>query len=595
MTAALEWSPGGCCCGSGRFDIYAGSSSDFDSRVGTIVRYASIWPTTTTPSPFHSKSAIDRYLTPAGDVVSLTCYDEGAVLWCSEARNFKFLAAYDHSQLLFGNLRLTSIPNLSGIPEADVQLPLPTSYRWVASANSGSTMERALSVGSSLAIMTPETGFGFYMSQEQISGVYQASLVRVPHGAACPLISKTVVINPQELPNQPAGYTNFLRGKHVRIVEVASDGSMTDWGSLPTEKIEAQIHDLSVFEVDIPFLSDKQCFPDWWGESTHEYWQCVAPQESLVGAGIRQNEYTVASRSDHSAMPFIEFHVGPIINNGTHTSVTGAVKSLSESLTLVRNGGSGYTGAAYYGGWDAFDSCRGTWAGLLSYSTRPWSFSDKEIRQALYIDGQLAIEYPAATSSSGLPASVPEKLFTGDFYNPGGRLLGLGVPHVCFPHETLGSGYVALVQKVYSTPPNTSNLNGVLENPSKPFAIVIYQGTSKIWQSPLMQSLPMPFIAGSSDRWIYAVTPLQVLDSEMTGGAFSNRYTFPIPPFTPVPAARGWLIKHDGSEVIPAGRLTDNPVVMQECGYSFPPTVKRVADDISLPGNYSDIWEQRAT
>lgn len=155
--------------------------------------------------------------------------------------------------------------------------------------------------------------------------------------------------------------------------------------------------------------------------------------------------------------------------------------------------------------WVFFDYFLGHWAGVLQHGDG----------YTLLIDGTEIATYPT---------------------------LKWGGVHIAFPHETLGAGYVAVATRTD-------------EDAEFPFRTIIYKDGAEAWRTAKMRT--QNALHQSNSRWLFQpvsrkfITQFESLPgavvSEMTNGLFDT--------------AQGaiYFMRHDGSQIIPAGRDTNTP------------------------------------
>ena len=185
----------------------------------------------------------------------------------------------------------------------------------------------------------------------------------------------------------------------------------------------------------------------------------------------------------------------------------------------------------------------------LSATTFPGTFAVKGFDR---LGGVSAVAYSMVYSNNIVGTAPPSSLFRNEiaigsdivFAQSGSTydsLFSAGV-HVCYPHESLGGGYVAVSQNVF-VPPNRSSV------------MRVYTSGGIEWSSPYLLQ-----ILGSTDRWIYfktnsAVSVSAVTNSEFTatgGGSWG--------------LSAYWIAKHDGSQIMPLGVMQDTYKQIQILG-----------------------------
>ncbi len=208
--------------------------------------------------------------------------------------------------------------------------------------------------------------------------------------------------------------------------------------------------------------------------------------------------------------------------------------------------------------WLGYDHFRSNWAAGIKYQT---GISSNLNKVELIIGGQVVL---SQTNTSITPVLTP---------------------HVCFPHETLGDGYVAVVQSV-------SLLSG------NPLAseLVVYKNGAELWRTN--SGGHMEQILGSTDRWIYflsrGATIAQMTNSEFVS-ATQDIHSFAF-----------WIAKHDGSQIMPLGILNDTFGTIQgtSSGSLFNIAISGVVNNSmarnsaiipnTLPATYQEMYDGRS-
>ncbi len=113
----------------------------------------------------------------------------------------------------------------------------------------------------------------------------------------------------------------------------------------------------------------------------------------------------------------------------------------------------------------------------------------------------------------------------------------VAIPHICFPHETLGDGYVAVVQST------------VMTSSISPTELVVYKNGAEVWRTD--SSGHVTKILGSTDRWIYFQTAGACTIPQVTRGEFSSSTG------SETTSSGFWVARHDGTQIIPLGILND--------------------------------------
>lgn len=299
-------------------------------------------------------------------------------------------------------------------------------------------------------------------------------------------------------------------------------------------------------------------------------WSSIAPTKTLGDGGIEQVASSAPLDWPHAAIqrikraPFsmkllyAEFGQAEL-GDGSGTF------SLTNYATIHRIDYPSYTSPfprnAYWLGYDHFGTHS---VAIIAYDTTPgMSASQFHNRLELYIDGSLT------RSLTDLPNSNSANDFVGYYYQP----------HVCFPHETLGDGYVA----VLAAQPQ-SNLGAEM---------LVFKDGTLLWQTNTNNAFG--HILGSTDRWIYfTVGDSKTTVFQVTNGEFQHA-TNPDPKNT-----QCWIARHDGSQIVPLGTLTDesNRIAGQQLynpAQFNPFSMARDSTVIpnSLPATFLEMWNVR--
>lgn len=151
--------------------------------------------------------------------------------------------------------------------------------------------------------------------------------------------------------------------------------------------------------------------------------------------------------------------------------------------------------------------------------------------------------------------------------------------HACHPHETLGGGYVAVVHRTGGLPNTTKELH-------------VYHNGIFLWKTT---SGGVFAIYGSTDRWIIFDASINSAAqlSALTNGVFTKPASDPTYPVL-------FLAKHDGTEIIPIGRMTDTYGQISRTGSN--PTQWSVSNSFlrdssvgdTLPATYAEMYERRS-
>jgi len=135
-----------------------------------------------------------------------------------------------------------------------------------------------------------------------------------------------------------------------------------------------------------------------------------------------------------------------------------------------------------------------------------------------------------------------------------------------------------------SAPPNVDNGIG------QQHYLAIYKDGVKIWQSHGC----LPTILGSTDRWIYFSTEALNV-AAFTDGKFYSDFSDISPPGS----ALEWIVRHDGSELMPIGAILDTKTRVHPYGFLTGSGVGNfLTRDSSrvpycLPGSYQEMYDQR--
>jgi hypothetical protein len=197
-------------------------------------------------------------------------------------------------------------------------------------------------------------------------------------------------------------------------------------------------------------------------------------------------------------------------------------------------------------GFDAFDT---TWAAVTRYNSGSQ-------RLQFLINGSLIWDLPAPTNP-GYPGAI--------------------IPHVCFPHETLGAGYVAIGDY-------DAAQNGYLS---------IYKNGVRVWRSNPINTISPPLVYGSTDRWVYFTTYDSVNVNTFTNGKFHSVFGDGAGG-----GAGDWIVKHDGSELMPIGAVLDTKTIIHPystMSAAGGPPLTRDSSKVPycLAGSYEEMYDQR--
>lgn len=212
---------------------------------------------------------------------------------------------------------------------------------------------------------------------------------------------------------------------------------------------------------------------------------------------------------------------------------------------------------------DAFDSYDGKWVMALSYTlaTPPLT-----TYYEVYINGVKVFN-----STSNIINNNPWIKFA----------------HCCYPPESSGGDWKLL----YIVDPSKPNIDGYT-----PYKLSMWNGTIESWSLPRSTYSGDSNCYGSSDRWVYyshwgTIAGTVAEEFTLTGGETS---------------ASEVLIRHDGSQVIPAGSMT-NTYKQIDQGFTHPLKISTPFSDLnnyqivrssgtvpgSLPATYDEMWENR--
>jgi hypothetical protein len=532
--SAFDWSPGGCCCNTGGwFDIYA----KFEPA-GPFVRRASMLPANVNDVDGHDSSVVDWSIPPGGPGFMTAYAASDDAVWTFLGSG---LSRYDAA----AKVRRFNIPwNIPvGHPGGRVIAgPMPL--------GSGQTTP-------TFAPITAISATTFTASQQEGN-----------------LHSRTV----GPAPNYTYGTPRF------KVTEVGLTGVITDWGFRDLLKYE--------FVEGI----NNQSGSTIWAHRKRTYWQGVAGGAWPKVGGVRQNFFntTIGSSIGLPAVThYVELMVGDVSRDGTdHFSVGGQVVKRVEYSANLPHLTFGFPPVfvttavgAIYANWLHLDADSGGWAGLFEHDTRlvPTPQAPDPLYQTHFVLMANGVTIRDFTVTGG-------RRIVGDGQgNP--DTLGVGIPHVCH-----GSGNIAVVQKMYATPPSIASPNGTLQETLRPWAVVIYSPTgSVLWQSPLLNARPS--IHGSSATWLYFSSGETFTTNarvhEMTGGQISGGG----PGFGAGGGFGNWIAKHNGSEVIPLGQVSNTYKEIWPSPDSpplgLPYNIVRGELPFGLPNSYEEMWETR--
>ncbi len=159
------------------------------------------------------------------------------------------------------------------------------------------------------------------------------------------------------------------------------------------------------------------------------------------------------------------------------------------------------------------------------------------------------------------------------------------IPHICYPHESLGDGFVAVMQSTVLTSALTTS------------EMVVYRNGAELWRTDTSGQISA--ILGSTDRWIYFQTAGDCTIPQVTKGEFSSS--------TGSQNTHGafWIARHDGSQIIPLGIISDNFKQIQSLStggsgnlssgatHDFCFTRDSSIIPNALPATYQEMYDQR--
>ena len=615
--AAFNNNPGGCCCGTatGWFDCWHNKSPEFPDF---IERTGSMFPMEPIPDPFGSRHVENWFINPAlaaGLQNAGWVIDDGKYLWSIEQvedGEHEWFACYEGTTEKF-RLRYADIP-LAHYPWAFPTAEFTHAY----------------------------PGFGLAVEKAYVSTVWQGAVPfaisewsethwPAPDGGEIVTIGDSPDANPNWPPYTGHQYWKSL----VCIQQITPAGQVVMWGSL----------DRYLYTCQAKYIAD---YVERWDDGTlsgvawHGYAKAVQMGSNAwpIGAGVefemvtqygliapyrdQKNETNVDSKlvfklsSMESTGDAIQLSEGGV--PGDSDAISAIVKEVTYPTSwgwcIPEDRGDGVTiyrfkeMAPAYGQWLWLDVCRGHWVAVLQYASMlisdddlygAWNFRPTAFNtQELWVDGHLV-------DSITMPVGVSGGFgYQRNQYDTATRGVHpyFGHPRMAYPHATLGGGYWMTCREIYTTKPSKDNWYGVSAGYSK---IQLYKKDQMLWESPAnMPSVASGLVSqygvdlgpitdnvygigyiDSSDAWIYMNIPSHISASELTDGKFNDFGSLSVNTVR-------WLIRHDGSEIIPIGQLTDDPKVVHPIGNIYRcASVKRVTDSISLPDNFNDMYQQR--
>jgi hypothetical protein len=397
-------------------------------------------------------------------------------------------------------------------------------------------------------------------------------------------------------------------GQNVKIVECDTSGSVTDWGNKPNTHIGGVATEI---EIDDGFVTAYRY------ESLFEYWLGPSQLSWPLVPAIKRNRWQSTQFKDDivDKVIYCEWQVGSLTDNTTHTSVASVAGNVAKRFEITVPIGYEIDSEGFYtrAGWgDTY--LAGEW---LSFHGR----GDEWVGLA-----RLISKFTLA-ANTGLPnPTPPPPPNTWYLLSSGGQCkehstrwpfyIATSNPtiqesEIQLTNKAVCNGVIASVQTAYTTEP-TSNSSGditspgVLEDSARPYVIIFYKDGVEIWRSlPLGGAPPTadrdnhipPVIIGGSKRWVYVAvmnkdinTPSINVNSVdyVTGGEFTG---------DDLQGMRVYLIKHDGSEIVPTGKLnTDPAITTQFFGAASGSGINEGAivqyfDEIALPDTYAEMRE----
>ncbi len=277
----------------------------------------------------------------------------------------------------------------------------------------------------------------------------------------------------------------------------------------------------------------------------------VAPLDWPKGTMVRQ--------VIESGKQFNEFIVGDIVQTPTEFTLTNRQVirrvEIQTPTTVVRPSGITAGPTAQFLGFDRFN---GHWGAVILYTDNiPGGVPVPRTHYEVFVDGTSILHY--------IDESFPQPI------------TNTVAIHTCHAHESLGAGYVAF-----------ANLPTATDYRPR---FVMAKAAGIQWQ----RDLRSVDLHGSTDRWVYFRITENKTVSEMTGGQFSRVPDYPQVGVTP---AQYYIVRHDNSEIVPVGRLTDThgqiEAAVNVVGggvYTYVRDSQAVSD--SIPASYEEMWNQR--
>jgi hypothetical protein len=259
---------------------------------------------------------------------------------------------------------------------------------------------------------------------------------------------------------------------------------------------------------------------------------------------------------------FVEFYASELATANSAPWLAATNKRLLRRVDYQAVQGSPIPSAVPLG----YDSFGGHDAACLWYHT---VVDGSASRTELIIDGQSVV-------------SVDNPLSGRNYFQP----FQLGTPHVCYAHETLGGGYVAVMHKANNDSINVNKL----------FELHVYKNGSLVWKTD--SGHKMSSIHGSTDRWIY-FSGSPVSQSVFESVTHGKTLVSAIPGVDPFSKTRFWMARHDGSEVLPWNvRLSDTFGQLEEVfGYNPVAIGPFIRDSTtvpnSMPASYQEMYDHR--